>query len=120
MKKIIFSGRLTNDKDCFVELSICSYDFKMDGNKQSYIYVTAFELSPSYPLGDIVPLESATDLVQYVKAQQMCKSDVETLIKNINRYAFDSIAAFGTEAETHLCERLRKEAYEDDYFEDIK
>ncbi len=116
MKKVIFSGHLTNDKDCFVELSICSYDFKMDGNKQSYIYVAAFEISPSFPVGNIATIESARDLVNYVKAQQMCQTDVETLIKNINKYPSDAIAAFGKEAETDLCDKLRKVAYEDDYF----
>lgn len=114
MKKIIFNGYLANDEDCFVELSICSYDFKMDGNKQSYIYVAAFEISKSFPLGNLSTIESANDLVNYVHAQQMCESDVELLIKNINKYPFDSIAAFGNESETHLTQRLREVEYEDD------
>lgn len=119
MKKVIFSGYLANDKDCFVEIAMCSYDFKKDGKKESYYYATAFEISPSFKKGNMCSIESARDLVNYVKAQQMCKSDVEIMIKNINKYPFDAIATFGTEAETHLFERMRKEAYEDDYFDKI-
>ena len=41
-------------------------------------------------------------------------------LKNINKYPSDAIAAFGKEVETGLCDKLRKVAYEDDYFEDVK
>lgn len=116
MKKIIFSGYLTNDKDCFVEIALCAYECKKDGEKVSMPYVSLFEISKSFPNGDLCDARNAKDMVDYVHAQQMCKSDVEKLIKGINKYPADAIAVFGTEDENHLCERLRKVAYEDDYF----
>ncbi len=120
MKKTIFSDYLANDKDCFVEIAFCTYDCKKDGNKVSIPYVSIFEISPSFPNGDLNDARTANDLVHYVKAQKMCKSDVEKLIDGINKYPFDAVEIFGTEAESHLCQRMRKMAYEDDYFEDIK
>lgn len=119
MKKVIFSGYLANDKDCFVEIAMCSYDFLKDGKKESYYYATAFEISPSFKKGNMCSIESANDLVSYVRHQQMCQSDVETMIKNINKNTTEAIAVFGLESETHLFERMRKEAYEDDYFDEL-
>ena len=107
MKKVIFSGYLANDKDCFVELSFCSYDYKKDGEKNSYHYVNAFEISPSIKNGGLCRIESATDFVNYVRMQQMCKSDVEKIIKNINKHWFYSLQMFGSEEKSHICQRLR-------------
>ena len=109
MKKV-FSGYLTNDSECFVEIAFCHYNFKKDDKEMSIPYVTAFETSPT-PNGIFV-LRDANDLVQYVSAQQMCKTDVEKLINGINKYPFDAIELFSTEAESHLCERLREVALE--------
>ena len=114
MKKIIFSGYLANDEECFVELSLCSYDCKKDGTKVSIPYVSIFEISPSFPSGNLTNATDADEFVAYVEAQQMCKSDVEQLIKGINKYPFEAIAVFSTEAESHLCERLREVSFEDD------
>ncbi|MBO7694730.1 MAG: hypothetical protein J6T10_19105 [Methanobrevibacter sp.] len=119
MKKIIFSGYLANDKDCFVEIALCSYECKKDGEKVSMPYVSLFEISKSFPKGFLTDARNAKDMVKYVDVQQMCKSDVEKLIKGINKYPFEAIAVFGTEPENHLCERLREVAYEDDYFDDL-
>ena len=116
MKKIIFSDYLANDKDCFVEIALCAYECKKDGEKVSMPYVSIFEISKSFPKGDLCDARNAKDMVSYVHAQQMCKSDVEKLIKGINKYPADAIAVFCTEDENHLCESLRKVAYEDDYF----
>jgi hypothetical protein len=114
MKKIIFSGYLANDKDCFVEIAFCTYDCKKDGNKVSIPYVSIFEISDSFPNGDLCDERTVNGLVHYVEKQQMCKSDVEQLIDGINKYPLDAIERFGTEAESHLCQRLREVAYEDD------
>lgn len=119
MKKIIFSDYLANDKDCFVEMALCSYECKKDGEKVSMPYVSIFEISTSFPKGFLTDARNVKDMVDYVSGQQMCKSDVEKLIKGINKYPFDAIAVFGSEAETHLCERMRKMAYEDDYFDNL-
>ena len=118
-EKIIYSGYLANDEDCFVEIALCSYDYKKDGKKESMPYVSVFEISPSFPKGFLTEARNADDMVDYVAHQQMCKSDVEELIKGINKYPFDAIPMFGTEAESHLCERMRKAAYEDEYFDDL-
>lgn len=117
MKKV-FSGYLTNDKECFVEIAFCHYSFKKDGKEMSIPYVTVFETSPT-PNGIFV-LRDANDLVQYVSSQQMCKTDVEKLIKGINKYPFDTIEMFSTEAESHLCERLREVAVDDEMAEFLK
>lgn len=110
MKKIIFSGYLSNDKDCFVEIALCSYDYKKDGKKQSYYYATDFEISSSFENGRMSTIESADELVTYVRCQNMCKSDVEKIIKNINKYPADAIMIFGSEDKSHLCQRLRLQA----------
>lgn len=120
MKKMIFSGYLANDKDCFIEISLCSYDYKNADGKKCYIpYVCIFESSPQFPNGDLCQARSADDLVSYVKAQQMCKSDVEKMIDAINKHPFEAIAIFGTEADSHLVQRLREVALDDDYFDEL-
>lgn len=112
MKKIIFSGYLANDKDCFVEIALCAYECKKDGEKVSIPYVSLFEISTAFPKGFLTDARNVKEMVDYVKGQQMCKSDVEKLIKGINKHPFEAIAVFGTEAESHLCERLRASADE--------
>lgn len=112
-KKIVFSGYLTNDKDSFAEIALCCYNFKKDGKECFKPFVSMLDISPTFSKGNIYSANNVDEFVDYVFAQQFCKTDVEKLIKGINKYPYDAIAVFSTEAESHLCERLREAAFPD-------
>lgn len=112
MKKIVFSGYLTNDKDCFVEIALCCYNFKKDGKKEFHPYVSVLEVEDSSR--ELHVVENVQDMVSFVHGIGMCKTDVDKLIKGFNKYPFDTITVFSTEAESHLCEKLREAAFPDE------
>lgn len=114
MKKIIFSGRLTNDKQMFVEIAFCGYNYeKFDGKKKSAIYVSFLGDDGVKKHGVVFKvITKVDDLVYWVERYGFNQKDIEELIKGINKHPFEAIAVFGTEAESHLCERLRASADE--------
>lgn len=114
MKKIIFSGYLANDKHMFVEIAFCGYNYKKyDEKKTSIIYVSFLGDDGVKKHGvDFKVINTVGDLTDKVMDYGFNQKDIEELIKGINKHPFEAIAVFGTEAESHLCERLRASADE--------
>lgn len=105
MKKIIFSGNVANDNS-FVEIAICSYNYKMNGEKGYFYYLMILNVLED---GSVDFTKASVDeLIDFVKYKNMTKDEIEIIIKNININPIEAIMAFGSEENTHLCQRLRE------------
>lgn len=112
MKKIIFNGHLTSeegivDVPTFVELSICSYGYKKDGEKLSLAYVAGIADD------DMTIIRRAVEIVNFVKAYGFNKADIYKLIKGIKRNGADLVMLFGEKELSNLIKDL-KEIAEDE------
>lgn len=117
MKKNLFSGRLTSeegifDVPTFVELSICSYGYKMDGEKVAIPYVVGISDDEVHNVRMTI-IKQAVDIVNFVEYLGFNKADIEKLIKGIKRNGADLLMLFGEKEISTLIKDL-KEIAEDE------
>lgn len=112
MKKIIFSGRLTSeegifDVPTFIEISICSYGYKVDGEKISLPYAVGIADEDAHDVSMEI-IKQAVDLVNFVKFYGFNKADIEKLIKGIKRNGADLVLLFGAKELSTLIKDLKE------------
>lgn len=117
MKKIIFNGHLTSeegifDVPTFVEISICSYGYKKDGEKVAIPYVVGISDDEVHNV-QMAIIKQAVDIVYFVKAYGFNKADICKLIKGIKRNGADLVMLFGAKELSNLIKDL-KEIAEDE------
>lgn len=113
MKTVIYSGHLTNDKAMFVEISVCCYSYATKEGKKLAPYAIFLGDDGVKKHGVVFKvITKVDDLVYWVERYGFNQKDIEILIHGINKHAADVMIVFSTEAETHLCQRLREVAVE--------
>lgn len=117
MKKNLFSGRLASeegifDVPTFVELALCSYAYKKDGEKVAIPYVVGVSDDEVHNV-QITIIKQAVDIVYFVKAYGFNKADIYGLVKGIKRNGADLLMLFSAKELSNLIKDL-KEIAEDE------
>lgn len=92
MKKILFSGQLAEDGS-FVEIAICDYSYRRNGEKNQMPYISILEIDNI--LGSNLYSErNLSDLFTFVSNVNFTVDELQTLLNNVIKNIVDLTVRF--------------------------
>lgn len=92
MKKVLFSSQLADDGS-FVEIAICDYSYKRDGEKYQIPYISILEIDNI--LGrNLYSERNLSDLFTFVENVNFTVDELQTLLSNVIKYIVELTVRF--------------------------